>query len=73
VGPDLQEAGSADAETVERERRRIRELVSKYGYELHNIFNMDESGLFYGHVLPSVPSHTPLILIQPTGCLQIKD
>jgi hypothetical protein len=39
------EAGSADAATVERERQRIQELIKKYGYELQDIFNMDETGL----------------------------
>jgi hypothetical protein len=47
------EAASADAENVERERKRIQELIDKYGYELRNIFNMDETGLFWGCVLVS--------------------
>ena len=41
------EAGSADSETVERERERIQELIKKCGYKLRDIFNMDETGLFY--------------------------
>lgn len=49
------EAGSARAETVERERKRIQELIKKYGYELRNIFNMDETGLFYGSVHTFIP------------------
>lgn len=44
------EAGSADPEKVERERQCVQELIKKYGYELRDIFNMDETGLFYGHV-----------------------
>jgi Fe-S cluster assembly scaffold protein SufB len=44
------EAGSADPEKVERERRHVQELIKKYGYELRDNFNMDETGLFYGHV-----------------------
>jgi len=44
------EAASANAETVENERRRIQELIKKYGYRLRDIFNMDETGLFYGYV-----------------------
>ena len=44
------EAGSADAATVERERQCIQELIKKYGYELRDIFNMDETGLFYAYV-----------------------
>jgi len=43
------EAGSARVETVERERKRMQELIKKYGYELRDIFNMDETGLFYGY------------------------
>jgi hypothetical protein len=37
------EAASADSETVEREQSRIQELIKKYGYELRDIFNMDET------------------------------
>jgi len=44
------EAGSGDLERVEGERRRVQELIGKYGYELRDIFNMDETGLFYGFV-----------------------
>ena len=44
------EAASASAETIENERKRIQELIKKYGYELRNIFNMDETGLFYAYV-----------------------
>ena len=48
------EAASTSAETVERERKRIQELIEKYGYELRNIFNMDETGLFYGYAPLSI-------------------
>jgi len=44
------EAASANASTVEQERKRIQELIKKYGYELCDIFNMDETGLFYGYI-----------------------
>ena len=44
-------AASASSATVERERHRIQELIIKYGYELRDIFNMDETGLFYGYVM----------------------
>jgi orotate phosphoribosyltransferase len=44
------EAASANAKTVERERKQIQELIAKYGYQLHDIFNMDETGLFWGYV-----------------------
>lgn len=40
-------AGSVDPEVVEKEKEHIQELVQIYGYKLHDIFNMDETGLFY--------------------------
>ncbi|KAF8229004.1 hypothetical protein L208DRAFT_1214064, partial [Tricholoma matsutake] len=40
-------AASADLEAVKREQKRVQELIDKYGYELRDIFNMDETGLFY--------------------------
>ena len=43
------EAASTSTETVEKERKWIQELIKKYSYELCNIFNMDEIGLFYGY------------------------
>jgi hypothetical protein len=59
------EAASADMchmSTVERERQRIQELIKKYGYELRDIFNMDETGLFYGYVpIPHLP--TPILIL----------
>ncbi|KAG2354157.1 hypothetical protein BDR07DRAFT_1494994 [Suillus spraguei] len=33
---------------AKREQQHIRELIKKHGYELRDIFNMDETGLFYG-------------------------
>lgn len=41
------EAASSSPETVERERRRIQELIKKHGYKPCDIFNADETGLFY--------------------------
>jgi hypothetical protein len=43
------EAGSAHADSVEKERKRIQELIEEHGYKLRDIFNMDETGLFYGY------------------------
>ena len=43
------EAASAHAITVEKKRKRIQELIEKYGYKLHDIFNIDETGLFYAY------------------------
>jgi hypothetical protein len=45
------EAGSSSTDTVEKERKRIQELIKKYGYRLKDIFNMDETGLFYASFL----------------------
>ena len=41
------EAASANADTVNAERQRIQELIKKHGYQLRDIYNMDETGLFY--------------------------
>jgi len=43
-------AASASVNTMEHERKRIQELIKKYRYELHDIFNMDETGLFYAYI-----------------------
>lgn len=45
------EAASAKAETVERERQRVQKLIKEGKYELRDIFNADETGLFWGHVV----------------------
>lgn len=45
------DAASSSPETVEQERKRVQELIDKYGYKLQDIFNMDETGLFYGYVM----------------------
>lgn len=41
------EAGSVDPGTIELERARIQELLQDRSYELKDIYNMDETGLFY--------------------------
>ncbi len=43
------EAGSTPADTVDGERKRMQELITQTGYKLRDIFNMDETGLFYGY------------------------
>src|SRR5712672_2453564 len=43
------EAASSNAETVKKERKRLQDLIREAGYELRDIFNMDESGLFWGY------------------------
>lgn len=45
------EAGSADLGAVAHERNRIQKLLEEKGYNLKDIFNMDETGLFYAYVL----------------------
>ena len=55
------EAASAEAETVEHEWKQIQALIQKYGYKLRNIFNMDETGLFYGY-----ESATPMLYLNLT-------
>lgn len=41
------DAGSAIPSTVEVERKIMKEFIKKSKYELRDIFNMDETGLFY--------------------------
>ena len=44
------EAASADPERVVHKRQRIQGLIQEQGYRLKDIFNMDETGLFYAWV-----------------------
>ena len=64
------DAASSDTETVEAEQKRIQELIEKYGYKLHDIFYMDEMGLFYGYVpmSKSQKNLTDHICLCVTGC-----
>jgi hypothetical protein len=41
------DAGSAIPSTVEAEQKLMKEFIKKSKYELRDIFNMDETGLFY--------------------------
>jgi hypothetical protein len=41
------EAGSANFEDVETEQQWIQQFVVEHGYSHWDIFNMDETGLFY--------------------------
>lgn len=45
------EAASASVEMAEREQQHIQELVKEYGVEPRDLFNTDETGLFYGQAL----------------------
>jgi hypothetical protein len=47
------EAASAEDKTVEDERKQVQEIIKEFlalGYTLRDVFNMDETGLFYGCV-----------------------
>lgn len=46
----MTEAASANPEVVKTEQLRIQELIKESGYQLRDIFNMDETGLFYACV-----------------------
>ena len=45
------EASSVGEEMVEKERERIQTLIKEGAYKPQDIFNMDETGLFYGYAL----------------------
>jgi len=47
------EAASANTHSVEDERKRVQALIKKYGYKLRDIFNMDETGLFWAYAPPT--------------------
>jgi Tc5 transposase DNA-binding domain/Helix-turn-helix domain (DUF4817) len=54
---EMKRHGEAASSSAEKERKRIQELIIKYGYRLCDIFNMDETGLFYGYApIPSFPT-----------------
>jgi hypothetical protein len=48
------EAASSNVETVRSERKRLQDLIGEAGYELRDVFNMDESGLFWGYAAPTI-------------------
>ena len=45
------EASSVSEQTVEKEREHIQMIIKDGSYKLQDIFNMDETGLFYGYIL----------------------
>ena len=59
---------------VETERECLKELIEAKGYRQKDIFNMDETGLFYGYV-PFLACHTnpPNLLKFYSGYLRIVD
>jgi len=44
------EASSVSEQTVEKERECMQMIIKEGSYKLRDIFNMDETGLFYGYV-----------------------
>ena len=45
------DAASVALDTVSKEQLRVQELIKKYGYKPCDIFNADETGLFYVYVI----------------------
>ena len=45
------DATSIALDTVDKEQLRIQELIKRLGYKLCDIFNADETGLFYVYVI----------------------
>ena len=62
------EAALASPEAVEEERKRVQELIEKQGFKACDIYNMDETGLFYGCVSFLL---LPALLTSITGSLRI--
>ena len=44
-------ASSVSEQMVKKERERIQTIIKEGGYEPQDIFNMDETGLFYEYIL----------------------
>ncbi|KAF7334753.1 DDE-domain-containing protein [Mycena sanguinolenta] len=42
------EAASADPKVVEEEKKRVQAVIKKGGFKACDVYNMDETGLFYG-------------------------
>ena len=63
------EAALVSADTIEKERKRIQELIKKYGYELRNIFNIDKMDLFYMYILISFVYMLQMALLHCYGCI----
>ena len=57
------EARSSGTKTVENKRKQVQGLIKKYGYELHDIFNLDEMGLFYGYTPDFMPVFALLLML----------
>jgi hypothetical protein len=51
------EAGDVNVEDATKEIEKLKHLISSQSYEVENIFNMDETGVFY----KSIPSRTYLM------------
>ena len=55
------EAALSRAETVERNRKQIQELIKKWGYKLQDIFKMEETKLLCGYA-PIIKSFTASLM-----------
>ena len=44
------EGASANRDAVEQDRQRIQRLITMLGYKPRDVFNMDETGLFYAYM-----------------------
>ena len=44
------EAGSSSAKMMEEERKQVQKVILEGGYKLKDLYNMDETGLFYAYV-----------------------
>jgi hypothetical protein len=62
-------AASADPDAAKRESVHIWELISKSSYGLQDIFNMDETGLFYAYIYAFLTHNYPAHGV--IDCLQI--
>ncbi len=63
------EAGSVDPKTVAAERERIQKIIKEGGFQPRDIYNMDETGLFYQYVHPACPLSLS-INCDHIGCLR---
>lgn len=51
------ESGDIELPTAEKQMNEMRSSIQSMGYKVENIFNMDETGLFYR----AIPNHTYLM------------
>ena len=54
------DAASVALDTVNKEQLRVQELIKKHGYKPRDIFNADETALFYAYVFSIFSDYTHL-------------